>query len=550
MELNSNLSEREQELITRNLQLQNKSSINIVDNLGNFLLKTLSKIDDFDYKWSSLITSNPLLFEDIDYLKIKNFIDNEITEKELEAYKRGDLRELYNTFESMLMCNLEYYDRIMCYCNIVFLHQVKLDDSIIINKHLEKLPIYLEATPTQIWCAALSSTQSTPWELQYAWGFLKFPNFPDKSPIEWVYPQLLKNPLFCRFIEYRALICGSSGFRETLFQDKTSNKKLSRITTKFTKSSMALSSEQLDNISEYIKLIDNNQSLLYISIYNAMLSMYHNNSDNFAIFIFPKEVYLNTTDFTMCIHKSDTGKISKDYIANTYQCFTAESGLNSSVRSQIAWANFELPIEFNFEQELLKTILLTMLNSNYHQVICIKRHGIIQNGKFSLSSKIYFTGIFANVYINEEFIVDNRIIKTTQKALSKENAAQYVVNRGYYLFGTKGDIDDLLIKSNALEGKITSEMIVEFYSQYCIPIITHMKEIIDLYQKEKNSIIDIVINGLSNIKPEIISTDIKFTNIKSDKTKKITKQILSDILAKQSNSLSTRKKSYWRVIES
>ena len=113
---------------------KNNNNPKYIKNVGDFISGNFDKIEGFDFRWSSLISNNPLLFEDINYLKIKPFIDNQITEKEIQAYKSGDLRDLYATFDNLLVCNLKYYDRIINYCTMIFLHYIVIDDEIIREK--------------------------------------------------------------------------------------------------------------------------------------------------------------------------------------------------------------------------------------------------------------------------------------------------------------------------------------------------------------------------------------------------------------------------------
>ena len=82
---------------------------NTIDFVGNYIEDSLSKIKGFDRNWITMISSKPLLFEDVDYMRVKNNVEDTITDEELEAYKRGDLREVYATFENMLMCNIQYF---------------------------------------------------------------------------------------------------------------------------------------------------------------------------------------------------------------------------------------------------------------------------------------------------------------------------------------------------------------------------------------------------------------------------------------------------------
>ena len=77
-----------------------------ISNTGNFLIDTFQKLQGFDFRWTSLITNEPLLFEDLNYYHIKKFINNTITDNELKAFNNGNLTDLYSTFDELLVCNL------------------------------------------------------------------------------------------------------------------------------------------------------------------------------------------------------------------------------------------------------------------------------------------------------------------------------------------------------------------------------------------------------------------------------------------------------------
>jgi hypothetical protein len=221
-----------------------------IDNIGDYLYSNFSKLDGFNYQWNSLITSTPLLFEDVDYLRCRQFINNTITEKEIEAYKKGELRELYATFENLLICNLSYYDRIMSFCTMVFLHYIRINEDDITKQNLEKIPYMLDMTPTQIWCCTMCNTKSTEWELNYGWG-IKSKSLVkdlDTSVLEFNWKLLYKLPTFGKFVEYSAIRTNTSGFRQIMIEDKTPNKKLGQVCAKFTRTSTAISELELNSL--------------------------------------------------------------------------------------------------------------------------------------------------------------------------------------------------------------------------------------------------------------------------------------------------------------
>jgi hypothetical protein len=538
-EFTSELSKEEKIVLMRNTFIQNKTELNTIKNVSDYLAKSFKKIDGFDYKWNSLITSNPLLFEDVDYIRTKQYVNNTITEEEIQAYKNGELREIYSSFENMLICNLPFYDRIMSFCTMVFLHYIRLTEDEITSEHLDKIPYIFDMTPTQIWCCALTNISSTEFELNYAWkinnhNFVFEQEF-EKSILETNWNILYKNQIFAKFIEYSALRCSTIGFRQTYISDKVSNRKLSKVCTKFTKTSTAISQDQLNTLIDYVNEQETINQKLYNSLNICLKNLFNGDESQYGIYIYSKEFYIHSAKFSMKVSKSIDGKITKDYLANSYECFAAEEYFLSSIKIQIEWAKYHLPIEFEYDKQILTALLKQMLSENYKDTIAIKRMN-----DFGILSKITFSGVFNNVYINEELMFDQRVIKSSKVCLSKQNAAKYIIDRGYYIIGIEKDVCNFT--------DISKKAFINHYTNYCVPVIHHMSGIIRLNNILKNEVIDIVCNG--KINPNKLNNHkIKYTNIKSDINSKQIMNTIQTKLNKQNQSLLKRtRKSYWKVI--
>jgi len=522
-----------------------------VDNVSDYLSNNFSKLNGFNYSWHTLITSTPLLFEDIDYFKCQKYIDPTITQKEIEAYKSGQLRELYATFENMLICNLPYYDRIMNFCTMVFLHYVRLSPNEIHSEYLNELPYVINMTPTQIWCCALTGKSSTEWELNYAWNIngidfefvdTQRKNYQNNSSDDFSkemennwdknFKLLYTNPIFAKFTEYSSYRTGTNRFSACKLVDKTPNNKLAEVCRKFTRTSAAISENQLNALYEYIREQEAINEKLYFGLYGALKKMFDGDDSQFAIFIFLNEFFIHTAKFSMKVSKDETGKISKDYLANTYECFIAEQNLIETMDIQIEWAKYRLPINYVSDKQILIDLLNEMLKENFRQLLCIRRMN-----DFGILSKISFTGYFDNYYMTEVLMNDNRIIKTSRVCLSKENAAKYIVNKGYFIIGTDKDVYDFV--------DFNRKNLVAHYSKYCVPILQDMSEVITLHTLSKNDIIDVVVRGEVN-PARLNNKNIKFTRIKNDFNSKNIMQNLRNRTKNKSNSV---KKTYWKAID-
>jgi hypothetical protein len=530
----SELSNNEKVISMRSIFTSDKNHSNkFVKNVADFVSDNFSKIDGFDYRWHSLISNNPLLFEDTDYLRVKPFVENTVTEEERQAYIDGRLSEIYHTFDNMLMCNLRHYDRIMSFCTMVFMHYVRVSGEPV-SKTLEKMQWELSMTPTKIWCCALGGPQSSAWEIGYGWNSKAIKIMKPgttRSIFEVVWPMLYKNQQFSRFMEYSALRCGTEGFRSTKVSDITSNRKLAQVCAKFTKTSVAISEEQLDGIHDYWKELETVKSKLYAALETCLLQMFHGDRTQFSIYVFTKEYFIYTSKFTIRVH-SDNGIISKDYLANSYECFVAEEFLVGSIRAQIDWSRYAVPVHHSFEKNVLKGLLAKMLEENYRDIMCIKRMN-----EYGTVTKVSFKGTFANVRIIEDFMLDNRTLRTVEKVLSKKNAANWLIERGYVIFGTETDVFGM--------ESITRQSLVSHYSNYCIPVMTHMFDIITAHNLSKNEIADVIVSG--QINPNKINNEngMHYANLMTIDHK----QIFSSGIRKQNQHNLGQKKSYWKAIE-
>lgn len=521
------------------------------NNIGNIIVKSINKLDGFDFKWTSLITNNPLLFEDLNYFKVKHYIENIITEKELNAYQSGKLKKVYPTFEHLLIDNLKYYDRIMSYCTMILHHYVDID-GFQYTEGLKKVPIELFLTPTKIWCAVFTSQYSTKWEIEYGWNVnhLKNPH-PDtnQSILEVNYKRLYDvSKSFAKFNEYNSIRLGVNGFRQCLLAENTPNKKLAQVCSKFNKTTTALSEEQLQNIFQYSVAINNITDKLYQSLDECLSVMFAGDKSQYSIYILMKEFYIFTSKFTLKVSK-ENGTISKSYLANAYECFVAEKYLVSSINTQIEWSQFEIPSEFNFDKTILENILLKLLEDNFRNVVCISRPLNMESDKnlIGLKSdrkliKVTFSGIFANVKISENFMINNRVIKTNTKVLSRKNAVKYLIDKGYYLFGYSEDIEKLLE-----EEIITRKTLISHYNTYCIPILQHMSDVVNLYKQNGDEIIDVMLDKKIFDDYEFNNDNIIYTSVKNKNEFN-----LNNIKKRIDNirqSVKENKKSYWKVID-
>ncbi len=480
------------------IDLQNIDDIGYSTQDLSYVMKSrVGALRGFDTKWYTMLSCKPILFNDVDYYRTKSYINNTITEREMRLYREGKISKVYATFEHLLMDNIQSYDRIIGFCTLVFLRYMRTETgSLLTEKHIKKrnLQYYFDMTPTQVYCAALTSNTSTKEELELGWDidldkyWKKYLNSSmSKTFLESVYPILYKNPLFSTFIEFRAFVRDTNGFRNTLFNDKTSDNRLHKYCSKFTHESTVLTESDLVDIQNYIMHIEQSSNNLYQEIFKSLSKIY-GDSKLFGIYTFYDEIFLQTAKFGMQISKSSDGKISKEYTANTYECFIAEQHLSDTVRQQIEWAKFKVDRKYEHIQQVLTNVLYKCLQEDFRNTMAVRKHGV----DYSNRTEVTFSGVFANVYIIESYYHGNKCIKTTKRCMSKKRAAEYVVNRGYYIVGTADSVHKLrddFTDNNLLHH--TRNSMLEHYTQYMVPLENHLKDIKNAYIEDNNRIIEL-----------------------------------------------------------
>lgn len=456
------------------------------EEMKKILTKNLQKNKRFDFRWSSLLSNEPLLFEDMKYVRVRRFIKSKVTQQELEWFRNGKLNHIFNSFEQLLLCNMKHYNRILNYALMVFEKYIMLeddedefDDESVFDKVIQEI----EMTPTQLYCAAMiNPNNTTVRELTYGYslpeGYLEEVTDEDvtegiTSVIQKNWDRLYKHPNFKIFNELNALRLNVNGFRTVWYSERTPNDKLGQICRKMTRLTMSVTKPQLQSVHRYIEEINDIQHKLYQSLYKCLMNVFDFDDDKFAIYVYTNEFYIFSERFNMKVSKTPEGRITKDYLSNSYECFMAEEYLVKSIREQINWAKYQQPLVYDYDKNILKGILLGLLEKEYRDTVLLKRPD--KSSANGTVSKITFSGIFRMVKIKESFMFKGKEIYSHERTLSKFNAADYLINKGYYLFGLSDDVVEFV--------DLNQQQTVNHYMKYTIPVDANIQRYIDKTKK-------------------------------------------------------------------
>jgi hypothetical protein len=207
----------------------------------------------------------------------------------------------------------------------------------------------------------------------------------------------------------------------------------------------------------------------------------------FGLFVFTNQIHIQTPKFGLRINNKD-GAIEKQYTSNSYECIIAEQELSKVCLELIDWTKNKPNTS-----TALVSILHNILLKDFKSVTCFKHHETVK-------SVITFSGIFNNVYINETLFIDAQPLQYNRLCMSKEKAAQYIVERGYFIFSTDNkDISDI-------------KDLEQLYLPHTLSIIDEMSPIINASKINTEEVKDVVLNqyvSSSKLNNDIVITPMK-----------------------------------------
>lgn len=542
----------------RKIAEDNKKHQKPIHKVQSYLKKSLRRARVFDFEFSSLVGNSPNIFDDYHYVSVKSLVKNTITKEEIEAYKRGDVDMLYDSLESLLMCNFTYYNRILNYLMLVYHHyvligKVRYKDII---PDIDEVVYELEMTPTQVYLATLHDDKTTEWGFKHAYTFLKNVKFlqPEegKSFLQTNFAVLNKYANFRVFHYTNAERLGINGFRNCFKAEHVPNDRQADVLYKYIHNSSVLTRKDLQHLNQYISDLSDSHDLLYKAIDDCLFKVW-GNTEKYQIYVFSNEVFIFTPRYRMKIRKEKDGRITKDYISNNIECLRGEMTLTESIPAQINWAKFRLDNDGVRDKKKTINLLFKMLEDKHTDLICRKQAYNMEGKNYT---EITFKGIFNNVKMIERFYDEkNTVVFVQEKTLSKRNAAQWIADRGYFAFGREEEFH----KARFGDTAPNNDKIVDLYMNYTRNITDEVIPIVRKFRQNAENILKFVTGQTKNLPVEEFSnhlikyTDMKLKNLDGNWRELLLEEGLDDQMAndgiKRFNTYAEMMQGDWRVIE-
>lgn len=381
---------------------------------------------------------------------------NTITEQEYKLYSEGKIRKVYESFEHLLVDNLEYYERIIR--SLLILYE---NTFIIAGKFIDKIPkssFKISMTPTHIYYMCLMPLDATREEILIGYPSLEKYEFADLSGC---FKQLCRINAFKINLQYCKDKYGAKSYADGIISDITNTGYIESV---------------LGELSKDITIIDKNQLAISlehsIQTYSETVQM----SENIAKMlpngslcnVKPNKIQLfsKLAEFEC---KYENGTVIRRALRNFKECFEFDQAIASNLKSVY---HFFTECLGNYDNELVRFMNM-FVEKNKKKAVAI-RISPSQN----LISVMNFRRCWANYRLIENTYIINENGDYTKNILVKSESyiakPQQIGNRlfkeGYFVIGLVENLESLINISMNLDFDSLISAYFEFVENHSMNI--------------------------------------------------------------------------------
>lgn len=355
------------------------------------------------------------LFDDDWFYVAKQHVINTITKEEYQMYKSGRIRRIYESFEHMVLDNIEYYDRIIR--TIVWLYENKLVVKGKMVDSIKKSPFKIPMTPTVFYYIVLMPIDATIEEL-----YLAFPSLKDNIGQTFVelFKPLSKINAFKMNIAFCKQMYKTKKYAEQLELDKTSSSYLNKIMTNINDDVVAVTKNGLTKSLQDIVVLNKQM----VDMYNLIDSDLDKRNSEYCN-VKPTKVMLFSRNAEYECTFTD-GRIIRQSVRNWEQCFKFDKVCSKYLDSIYKWIDKSSP---DYTSDLVQLMNLCVVKY-MHKAIAIRKS---QNTK--VWSKCTFKKCWGWWLIREETFFEDICIKKQDYHVTEQNIGRTLVRNGYYVIG-------------------------------------------------------------------------------------------------------------------
>lgn len=379
-------------------------------------------------------------------------VTNTITEQEYKLYSEGKIRKVYESFEHLLVDNLEYYERIIR--SLLILYE---NTFVIAGKFIDKIPkssFTIPMTPTHIYYMCLMPLDATRDEILVGYPSLEKYEFTDLTGC---FKQLCRINAFKINLQYCKDKFGAKSYADGISQDITNTGYIESV---------------LGDLSKDIAIIDKKQLALSlehsIQTYSETVQM----SENIMKAI-PKGSLCNVKPNKIQLFsklaefecKYENGTVIRRALRNFRECFEFDQAIASNLKSVYRFFSECLG---DYDNELVKFMNM-FVEKNKKRAVAI-RISPSQN----LISIMNFRRCWANYRLIENTYINDKTKKVLVKTESYIAKPQQIGNRlfkeGYFVVGLVDNLEGLIDAAINLDFDSLISQYLEFVENHSMNI--------------------------------------------------------------------------------
>ena len=380
-------------------------------------------------------------------------VTNTITEQEYKLYSEGKIRKVYESFEHLLVDNLEYYERIIR--SLLILYE---NTFIIAGKFIDKIPkssFTIPMTPTHIYYMCLTPLDATREEILVGYPSLEKYEFNDLSGC---FKQLCRINAFKINIQYCKDKFGAKSYADGLGLDVTNTGYIESVLGELGKDIAIIDKKQLaialeHSMQTYSETIQMSQNIMAAIPKDSLCNVKPNKI----------QLYSKVAEFEC---KYENGTVIRRALRNFRECFEFDKAIASNLKSVY---RFFTECLGDYDNELVKFMNM-FVEKNRRKAVAI-RISPSQN----LISVMNFRRCWANYRLIENtYIISendkNVLVKTESYIAKPQQIGNRLFKEGYFVVGLAENLESLTNTAMNLDFDSLISQYLEFVENHSMNI--------------------------------------------------------------------------------
>lgn len=429
------------------------------------------------------------LFNDAWYKRASQYVENTILEEEHLLYRQGKIRDLYESFDHLLLDNLDYYNRILR--TVMFMYENKIiNNGELLESNTSRNKRWLiKLTPTKLYYLATVNKDSLHHEITLA-----FPKVLETHKnirtltFAKVFDELQNYSVFKLNLSISTKYANTNSFQLAFENDITDSTYLSRVIANLTDDALCISSKDLNEslqvipkILEHERVLLSNFGDLYADDIKADIRnfgiLFSGQASQYQITYEPTE-FMGNKSYRFCMLP-----------VGGPNWFNIHEKLLPKSRMIHEWSNKMYSTLNNNSFALLESIFSYVAQMSHRNFIAIR-----YNIDKSLRSIVYLKKKWSIYYLHEEcYFRGERFMERTLAKGKLSKIAKALFDNDYFTFGKKDDIEFLeFVSRNISHYPETSAYTLRTYLDYLMSYVDEsaltIDTTLDLFDGDKKAI--------------------------------------------------------------